>query len=31
MTPQIIETSSAESAAEMIGQLIEEELRWKIA
>src|SRR5579859_7066461 len=27
MTPQIIETSSAESAAEMIGQLIEEELQ----
>jgi hypothetical protein len=26
MTPQIIETSSAESSAEMIGQLIEEEL-----
>jgi hypothetical protein len=26
MTPQIIETSSAESAAEMIGHLIEEEL-----
>src|ERR1700685_719855 len=26
MTPQIIETSSAESAAEMISQLIEEEL-----
>jgi uncharacterized protein len=27
MTPQIIETSSAESAAEMISQLIEEELQ----
>src|ERR1700733_7068945 len=27
MTPQIIETSSAESAAEMIGHLIEEELQ----
>src|SRR5271154_5608082 len=27
MTPQIIETSSVESAAEMIGQLIEEELQ----
>src|SRR5277367_2571210 len=27
MTPQIIETSSTESAAEMIGQLIEEELQ----
>src|SRR5579859_7597226 len=27
MTPQIIETSSAESSAEMIGQLIEEELQ----
>jgi hypothetical protein len=27
MTPQIIETSSLESAAEMIGQLIEEELQ----
>src|SRR5271154_1900485 len=27
MTPQIIETNSTESAAEMIGQLIEEELQ----
>jgi hypothetical protein len=27
MTPQIIETSSLESAAEMIGQLVEEELQ----
>jgi hypothetical protein len=27
MTPQIIETSSNESAAEMIGHLIEEELQ----